>query len=155
MTSLPATMGILGIAFIGCALVIAGLPPLSGFIAKFALLTAAMNPSGMAQGGGPVLASTWALLVVLILSGLAALIAMTRAGIRAFWAAPDRAVPRVRLIEFAPVAALLVLCAIQTIQAGPVMRFMHATAEALHVPQDYVREVLRPAKQQAGRAGQT
>jgi hypothetical protein len=35
------------------------------------------------------------------------------------------------------------------------MRFMHATAEALHVPQDYVREVLRPAKQQAGRAGQT
>jgi multicomponent K+:H+ antiporter subunit D len=153
--AIPATMGILGIAFIGCALVIAGLPPLSGFIAKFALLTAAMNPSGMAQGGGPVLASTWALLVVLILSGLAALIAMTRAGIRAFWAAPDRAVPRVRLIEFAPVTALLVLCAIQTIQAGPVMRFMHATAEALHVPQDYVREVLRPAKQQAGRAGQT
>jgi multicomponent K+:H+ antiporter subunit D len=153
--AIPATMGTLGIAFIGCALVIAGLPPLSGFIAKFALLTAAMNPSGMAQGGGPVLASTWALLVVLILSGLAALIAMTRAGIRAFWAAPDRAVPRVRLIEFAPVAALLVLCAIQTIQAGPVMRFMHATAEALHVPQDYVREVLRPAKQQAGRAGQT
>ena len=28
---------------------------------------------------------------------------MTRAGIRAFWAAPDRAVPRVRLIEMAPV----------------------------------------------------
>jgi multicomponent K+:H+ antiporter subunit D len=151
--AIPATMGTLGIAFIGCALVIAGLPPLSGFIAKFALLTAAMNPSGMAQAGGPVLASTWTLLVVLILSGLAALIAMTRAGIRAFWAAPDRAVPRVRLIEFAPVAALLVLCAVQTIQAGPVMRFMQATAEALHVPQDYVREVLRPAKQQAGRAG--
>jgi multicomponent K+:H+ antiporter subunit D len=153
--AIPATMGILGIAFIGCALMIAGLPPLSGFVAKFALLNAAMNPSGMAQGGGPVLASTWALLVVLILSGLAALIAMTRAGIRAFWAAPDRAVPRVRLIEFAPVAALLVLCALQTIQAGPVMRFMHATAEALHVPRDYVREVLRPANQQAGRAGQT
>ena len=30
--------------FSRCALVIAGLPPLSGFIAKFALLTAALNP---------------------------------------------------------------------------------------------------------------
>ena len=44
--AIPATMGMLGLAFIGCALVIAGLPPLSGFIAKFALLTAALNPSG-------------------------------------------------------------------------------------------------------------
>ena len=42
--AIPATMGILGVAFIGCALVISGLPPLSGFIAKFALLTAALNP---------------------------------------------------------------------------------------------------------------
>ena len=41
--AIPATMGMLGLAFIGCALVIAGLPPLSGFIAKFALLTAALN----------------------------------------------------------------------------------------------------------------
>ena len=35
--AIPATMGMLGLAFIGCALIIAGLPPLSGFIAKFAL----------------------------------------------------------------------------------------------------------------------
>ena len=48
--AIPATMGMLGLAFIGCALVIAGLPPLSGFIAKFALLTAALNPSGHAPG---------------------------------------------------------------------------------------------------------
>ena len=45
--AIPATMAMLGLAFIGCALVIAGLPPLSGFIAKFALLTAALNPPGM------------------------------------------------------------------------------------------------------------
>jgi multicomponent K+:H+ antiporter subunit D len=153
--AIPATMGMLGLAFIGCALVIAGLPPLSGFVAKFALLTAALNPSGMTQGGGPIPAASWALLVVLILSGLAALIAMTRAGIRAFWAAPDRAVPRVRVIEMAPVAALLILCAVQTIQAGPVMRFMQATAQSLHAPRDYVRDVLRPAEQEARRAGGT
>ena len=153
--AIPATMGVLGLAFIGCALVIAGLPPLSGFIAKFALLTAALNPSAAPAQAAPFRLASWALLVVLILSGLAALIAMTRAGIRAFWAAPDRDVPRVRVIEMAPVAILLILCAMQTIQAGPVMRFMQATAQSLHAPQDYVRGVLgavaeRPASSAGG-----
>jgi multicomponent K+:H+ antiporter subunit D len=138
--AIPATMGILGLAFIGCALVISGLPPLSGFIAKFALLTAALNPPTGASS-----TASWVLLAVVIVSGLAALIAMTRAGIRAFWASPDRTVPRVRLIESAPVAVLLLLCAIQTIQAGPIMRFMQSTAQSLHVPHDYIRGVLGPA----------
>ena len=153
--AIPGTMGVLGVVFIGCALVIAGLPPMSGFIGKFALLTAALNSSGMTQSGGLPPATSWALLVILILSGLAALIAMTRAGIRAFWAAPDRAVPRVRIVEIVPVSALLVLCSIQTIQAGPVMRFTQATAQSLHAPRDYVRDVLRPAEQPARRAGST
>lgn len=138
--AIPATMGILGVAFIGCGLVISGLPPLSGFIAKFALLTAALNPPT-----GAVSTASWVLMPVLILSGLTALIAITRAGIRAFWASPDRTVPRVRLIEMAPVVVLLLLCALQTIQAGPVMRFMAATAQSLHNPHDYVRGVLGPA----------
>ena len=41
--AIPATMAVLGLAFLGCALVVAGLPPLSGFIAKFALLSAALD----------------------------------------------------------------------------------------------------------------
>ncbi|HEX5425085.1 MAG TPA: hypothetical protein VFW94_16180, partial [Candidatus Acidoferrales bacterium] len=141
--AIPATMGVLGLAFLACALVIAGLPPLSGFIAKFVLLTAALN----SRSGQPdsVSAAAWALLVVLILSGLASLIAMARAGMRAFWAAPDRTVPRVRLIEIAPVIVLLTLCGVQTIEAGPIMRFMQATARSLHAPQDYVRGVLGAA----------
>jgi multicomponent K+:H+ antiporter subunit D len=151
--AIPATMGMLGIAFIGCALVIAGLPPLSGFIAKFALLTAVLNPAGSAEG---VRTASWALLAILILSGLAAVIAMTRAGMRSFWASPDRAVPRVRIIEMAPVAVLLILCAVQTIQAGPVMRYMHATAQSLHTAQNYVRDVLQAEPgAQTRRAGPT
>jgi multicomponent K+:H+ antiporter subunit D len=138
--AIPAAMAILGFAFIGCALVIAGLPPLSGFIAKFALLAAALNPPT-----GAVSTGSWAMLLVLMLSGLAALIAMTRAGIRAFWASPDRAVPRVRLIEVAPVGVLLLLCAIQTIQAGPIMGFMQTTAQSLHAPENYIRGVLGSA----------
>lgn len=135
--AIPATMGILGVGFIACALLISGLPPLSGFIAKFSLLTSALNP-----GSGVVPVAAWIFLGAVILAGLAALIAMTRAGISAFWVSSDRAVPRVRLIEIAPVAMLLFLCALQTIYAGPVMRFMQDTARSLHAPQEYIRGVL-------------
>jgi multicomponent K+:H+ antiporter subunit D len=137
--AIPATMGILGFAFIGCALLISGLPPLSGFIGKFALLAAALNSSPDA-----VPLAAWILVAALVLSGLAALIAMTRAGMSAFWASPDRTVPRVRLIEIAPVAVLLLLCALQTVEAGPIMRFMQDTARSLHAPQEYIRGVLHP-----------
>ena len=120
------------------------MPPLSGFIGKFALLAAALGPPPAA-----VSTAAWTFMVVLILAGLAAIVSLTRAGIHAFWASPERAVPRVRLVELAPVIVLLILCGVQTIQAGPVMRYMRAAAQSLHVPDDYIRGVLRPA------AGQT
>ncbi|WOH67817.1 monovalent cation/H+ antiporter subunit D [Bradyrhizobium sp. BWA-3-5] len=150
--AIVATMGVLGVAFIGCALVIAGLPPLSGFIAKFALLTAVLNPpeihrTGAIPGGG------WAMLVILISSGFATLVAMTRAGIRSFWASPDRTVPRVRVIEMAPVMFLLMICAAQTVQAGPVMRFMQAAAQSLHAPGGYIRDVLETDGKSSRKAG--
>jgi multicomponent K+:H+ antiporter subunit D len=138
--AIPATMSILGLGFIGCALVISSLPPLSGFVAKFALLTAALNAQA-----GTISIAAWIFLVVLILSGMASLIALTRAGISAFWTSPDRTVPRVRLLEITPVAILLLLCALQTIQAGPIIRFMQATAHSLHAPGDYIRGVLGSA----------
>ena len=150
--AIPAALGMLGLAFIGCMPILAGLPPLSGFLAKFALLAASLGPAGT-SGSGSVPSFSWAFLVVLILSGLATLVAMTRAGVRAFWAAPDRAVPRVRVIEMVPVAALLILCAAQTVEAGTVMDFMHAAAGSLHAPQDYIRSVLVPAAGAIGRQG--
>jgi multicomponent K+:H+ antiporter subunit D len=140
----PATMAVLGLSFIACALLLSGLPPLSGFIAKFALLHAMLNSSEFGSQGA-VPAESWAYLALLILSGLATMIAMTRAGIRTFWAPLGRTVPQVRLTEIVPVAALLFLCLCLTVQAGPVMRYMQATAEALHAPQHYVRGVLPPA----------
>ncbi|MGE3967104.1 MAG: monovalent cation/H+ antiporter subunit D [Dongiaceae bacterium] len=143
--AIPATMAVLGLAFIACALGIAGLPPLPGFIAKFAMLTAALNPSAL-PGTGPVSAATWALLAMLLLSGLATLLAMTRTGIRVLWASADRAVPRVRAIEIAPVAVLLLLCLVLTVEGGMVMRYMQSTAQSLHAPHDYIRSVLSPAE---------
>lgn len=139
--AVPATLAILGTSFVACALLIAGLPPLSGFVAKFALLTALFNPSGLGNGGTMTL-SGWIFFFLLIFSGLAALIAMTRAGIRSFWLSLDREVPRIGMIEITPVVALLILCVMLTIQAGPAVRYMQAAAQSLHMPQDYMTNVL-------------
>lgn len=151
---IPATMAVLGLSFVGCALVIAGMPPLSGFIGKFALLTAIFTPAsagpaaeGLASGELmpdelilPL--SAWILLAMLILSGLAALIAAARAGIRTFWAPLEPVVPRVAITEIAPIAGLLLLCLGLTVEAGPVMRYMESMAVSLHTPHDYIRDVL-------------
>lgn len=136
----PGTIAILGGSFICCALLLSGLPPFSGFIAKFAMLTAMLD--GGAQTVQPLPPSTWMLVALLMVSGLAALIAMTRSGVTTFWARMDETIPRIRVIEIAPVIALLLLCLALTFGGGPVMRYMNATAQALHTPQDYVDKVL-------------
>lgn len=148
-----ATMAILGIGFAGCALLLAGLPPLSGFIAKFAILTAIFNPGG-AGGDALVAAVAWVFTALLILSGLSALIAMTRAGIRTFWAPIDRTVPRIHAVEIAPVAMLLLLCAVLTVAGGPVMEYMDDTARSLHTPELYIDGVLTAAPIEGPRAGE-
>lgn len=137
--AIPATAALLGLCFIGCALVLTGLPPLSGFLAKFAMLTALFNSS---KGDVAVPVVTWALLALLILSGLMTLIAMTRAGIRTFWTPEAWTAPRVRIIEMMPVAVLIAACAMLTVQAEPAMRYMQAAATSLHAPEDYIRSVL-------------
>jgi multicomponent K+:H+ antiporter subunit D len=134
--AIPATMAILGVCFAGAALLIAGLPPLPGFLAKFALLAALLEAD-------PVPGTTWAFLALLVLSGLAALIGLGRAGVGVFWAAQDYSIPRVRVIEIAPVGALLGACVALTIAAGPAMQYADQAAQALHAPAAYIGEVLR------------
>jgi multicomponent K+:H+ antiporter subunit D len=140
--AIPATLVILGICFTACAVLLAGMPPLSGFVAKFAILTALLNPQGLGASEGPISIAAWCLVTLMILSGLAAMIAMTRAGIRTFWAPIEGTVPRVLVMEFAPVAFLLVLCVGLTIQGGKVMAYMDATARSLHNPKNYIADVM-------------
>ena len=126
--AMPGTMAILGICFAACAILLAGLPPLSGFIAKFAMLSAMM---GTGTIGIPPTPAVWTLAALVILSGVASLIAMSRVGIYTFWTSLEGMVPRVLVIEIVPVLFLLALTLALTIQAGPAMQYMETTIRAL------------------------
>ncbi len=140
---IPAAVAFLGLAFMACTLVIAGLPPLPGFVGKFAMIHALFNPLGLAASQGFQLGTAgWALVALLVATGLLALLALTRAGIRHFWAAHDRSAPKLMVLEGLPIALLLTACAVLVWQAGAVMRYTQATADALHAPAGYVRAVM-------------
>lgn len=140
---IPAAMAFLGLSFVACALIIAGLPPLSGFIAKFALFHALLNPAGLfidnMYSAGPL---AWGMLALIILSGLAAIISLMRFGVRTFWATPDAQTPRLQLTEALPVTMLLLLCVGISIAAGPTSRYLDRTSATLHEPQLYIERVL-------------
>ena len=143
--AIPAAMAFLGLSFVACALMIAGLPPLSGFLTKFAILTALLDSAqqGTPASGLSMSSAGWTLLVLLIGSSLLATIALSRAGIRYFWAPQDRPSPHLRLIECAPIAALLLLAAVLTVRAEPVLLYTQAATASLLAPAEYINAVMR------------
>ncbi len=140
---IPAAMAFLGLAFLACALLLAGLPPLSSFVGKFALLSAAIAaaPQASSLHAGLFVAA-------LLLSGLMGLVALSRLGIRVFWDAGP-GTPRLLWTEAGPVAALLLLCAALTLGAGPALRYFDAAARSLHDARAYIGAVL-PAQAAGG-----
>ena len=139
--AIPAALAVMSVCFGFCVLLLAGLPPLSGFVAKFAMLSAMLNPGATENAAVP--SSTWWLIGLLIFSGLAALIALTRTGINTFWMTmADRPAP-VRVLEIAPVIFLIGLTVAMTILAGPVMSYMTAAAAELHAPFGYISDVMQ------------
>ncbi|NWL22197.1 monovalent cation/H+ antiporter subunit D [Pseudomonas umsongensis] len=140
---IPWTMAFLGLSFIACALLIIGMPPLSGFIGKLSLLSALLNPMGLGNAGdAPVSTAAWGLLTLLILSGLASLIAFARVGVQRFWTPAERPSPALRRLECVPIFALLGLSILLTLKAEPLLRYTQAAANALNNPQQYVMAVL-------------
>lgn len=134
----PISIALLGLAFVAAALLIAGLPPLSGFIAKFSLLRAVLGVEADAAG---LPAAAWVLLALLLVSGLAATIALVRAGIRHFWSTGPDAALRLKSVEAAGVLTLVFAGILLTIWAEPVLRYTSATAAALHTPRSYIDAV--------------
>ncbi|MHB2266953.1 monovalent cation/H+ antiporter subunit D [Aliihoeflea sp. PC F10.4] len=137
---MPGSIAILGIGFSIIALVLIGLPPFSGFLAKFAILDAIIG-TGTADLDGFVF-MRGALVGLLIFSGIVALIALSRMGIRTFWAPVEPLLPRITVTETAPILFLLGLLVALAIMAGPAMDLFLATAADLHDPYRYLDAVL-------------
>ncbi|WP_419735917.1 monovalent cation/H+ antiporter subunit D [Pseudomonas sp. COR18] len=138
---IPWTMAFLGLSFIACALLIIGMPPLSGFIAKLSLLSALLNPLGLGQDA-PISPAAWALVLLLVVSGLASLIAFTRMGVQRFWSPAERPSPTLRRFECLSIVVLLGLCILLTVKAEPLLRYTQATAASLANPGHYISTVL-------------
>ncbi|TXL63874.1 monovalent cation/H+ antiporter subunit D [Zeimonas arvi] len=134
---IPGTLAFLGLSFTACALVIAGMPPLSGFVAKFGIFHTML---AAAHDGVP--GTTWLLIGLMILGGLAAIISLMRLGVRTFWAAGVVTPPRLRLSEAVPVGTLVLLCVLLTVQAGALFDFLERTTDGLLRSGDYSARVL-------------
>ncbi|HWG68172.1 MAG TPA: monovalent cation/H+ antiporter subunit D [Steroidobacteraceae bacterium] len=136
--AIPAAMAFLGMIFVCCVLLVSGLPPLPGFLAKFALLFTVLQSA--AAHDAPV--STWVLCAAIVISGFVSVIVLSRIGMRLFWSPAARKTPRLRLLEAMPVAAMVLLCMALTVAAGPVTRYLEHAAHSLHRPDTYIRTVL-------------
>jgi len=132
--AIPAGVAFLGLSFMGCTLLLAGLPPLSGFVGKFAMLSGLLGAPGVSAAG-------WTFLTLLIVSGFLTLIALSRTGIRHFWTQPHATMPSLPALEVLPVAGLLAACVALTVWAEPVMQHAKATAQGLKNPVAYRQAV--------------
>lgn len=131
--AIPAALAFLGLSFTVCALVIAGLPPMSGFVAKLALLMPLLDTGGRAA---------WTLFALLIGSGLLAAVALMRIGITHFWTSGDRPAPRLRIVETLPIAALLLALVGLTVEGQRLLRYTDEAARALREPASYIAAVM-------------
>ncbi len=137
---MPRALAVLAVGFSLVSLVLIGLPPLSGFLAKVSILTAILGPdAGDYNGMGY---KRIVLAILLLLSGLVTLIALSRFGIRTFWAPVEPFTPRVTIVETMPILLLMVMLVGLAVMAGPIMNLMQATAADLHEPARYLDAVL-------------
>ncbi|MBY4895969.1 monovalent cation/H+ antiporter subunit D [Cupriavidus sp. AU9028] len=144
------------VLYLLAAIAVAGLPPLSGFVGKMLLMQAA--PTGHAWHGAPVF---W---TAVVLSSLAAIVAVSRTGSRLLWRGPAAASAQARRTtrstssdpdaDDAPLparadpakllGAMLLLASVVGLVVGarPLVRYLDATALQLLDRPSYARAIL-------------
>lgn len=113
---------LLGTAFFVAALSVVGMPPFSGFVGKLMLLQAANTP----------LIASWAWPAIL-LSSLAAIIALSRAGTSLFWriSGENSATEAAPVFKLTGVWLLLLCSPLMVIFAGSITEYTQLAAEQL------------------------
>ncbi|MDZ4371394.1 MAG: monovalent cation/H+ antiporter subunit D [Phenylobacterium sp.] len=131
---IPTAVAAVGGAFILCALMVAGLPPLAGFVGKLAMLDALVAAND---------AAAWWIIAMVSLSSLGALIGLARLGVRAIWVAEEeRPAFVVGAAEFASMGVLLGACILLSVFGGAGLVYAEHTVDWLVTPEAYANAVL-------------
>lgn len=123
-----AGTGMIGAAFMLGAIAMVGLPPLSGFVAKFMVLEALRDNAA------------WAWSAVL-LGSLVTMVGFARAGSAVFWNADfdaPRLTKKINGISLIPIGALIGMILVLTIYAGPVSDWITLLVQDLYDPSAYI-----------------
>ncbi|MBC5784596.1 monovalent cation/H+ antiporter subunit D [Ramlibacter sp. USB13] len=135
--AIPASLALLATAFLLCTLVVAGMPPLSGFVGKLAMLRAITE----ARFAPAPQFAAWLLFALLIFSSFTGSVALLRAFSTHFWASYQRTPATLRIAEMLPVGLLLAACIALAAGGERVLAFTAGVAAALHAPDRYVQTV--------------
>ena len=127
---------VLGILFLIPALSLAGMPPLSGFFAKFIIIRAGVE------------VSAWWIVVVALITGLLTLYSMVKIWAEAFWKATPEDAPEPPRISgptwpmYAAIGGMAAMTVIIGLWAQPIYELAYAAAEQMLDPGVYIEAVL-------------
>src|SRR5690606_7551686 len=131
---LVRSVPVVAVLFLLPALSLAGIPPLSGFVAKFALVDAGLD------GGW------WLVVAASLAVSILTLFSMTKIWAGAFWgsAEPTQEHEYLPAMMVAPTAALTALSLAVALFAGPLYALSERAANDLLDAETYIQAVLEP-----------